>query len=145
MGRNILIVESNNDKYFFQSVIRHLNYDIEVEDPIFADEDYRPMEGLDSKKLTNALKDLKADIQKEDIRLVGIILDIDRESAADRIKFINDCIVKVFPNAELLDRVNKFIALNFDDYHVRLACYFTNVDGQGALEVFFRIFNQPSI
>jgi hypothetical protein len=67
VGRNILIVESNNDKYFFQSVIRHLNYDIEVEDPIFADEDYRPMEGLDSKKLTKVLKDLKADIQKEDI------------------------------------------------------------------------------
>jgi hypothetical protein len=46
VGRNILIVESKNDKYFFQSVIKHLNYDIEVEAPIFLDEDYREMAGL---------------------------------------------------------------------------------------------------
>jgi uncharacterized protein YqgV (UPF0045/DUF77 family) len=134
VGRNILIVESNNDKYFFQSVIKHLNYDIEVEAPIFADEDYRSMEGLDSSKLTKVLKDLKADIQKEDIDRVGIIIDIDLHSEADRIKFINDCLIKVFPEAVPLDRVNQFIDLNFDDYQVQLACYFTNVDGQGELE-----------
>jgi hypothetical protein len=77
VGRSILVVESKNDKYFFQSVIKHLNYNIEIEDPIFLDEDYRDMDGSDSKKLTNALKDLKADIQKEDIERVGIVLDID--------------------------------------------------------------------
>jgi hypothetical protein len=65
--RNILIVESNNDKYFFQSVIKHLDIDLEVAAPIFLDEDYRAMDGSDSTKLINALKDLKADIQKEDI------------------------------------------------------------------------------
>jgi hypothetical protein len=138
VGRNILIVESKNDKYFFQSVIKHLNYDIEIEDPIFLDEDYRDMNGLDSKKLTNALKDLKADIQKEDIERVGIIIDIDRASEAERVKFINDCIVKVFPAAVPLDRVNQFIDLNFEDYQVQLACYFTNVDGQGELETVLR-------
>ncbi len=138
MGRNILIVESKNDKYFFQSVIKHLNYDIEIEDPIFLDEDYRDMDGLDSKKLTNALKDLKADIQKEDIDQVGIILDIDRHSEADRIKFINDYLIKVFPKAIPLDRVNQFIDLNFEDYRVQLACYFTNVDGKGELETVLR-------
>jgi uncharacterized protein YqgV (UPF0045/DUF77 family) len=134
VGRNILIVESNNDKYFFQSVIKHLNYDIEVEAPIFADSDYRPMEGLDSKKLTNALKELKAEIQKEDIERIGIIIDIDRYSENERIEFINSCIVKAFPNAELIDSVNQFIKLNFEDYQLQLACYFTNVDGQGELE-----------
>jgi hypothetical protein len=83
VGRNILIVESKNDKYFFQSVIKYLNCDIEIEAPIFADEDYRPMEGLDPTKLTNALKDLKADIQKEDVERVGIITDIDRQSETE--------------------------------------------------------------
>jgi hypothetical protein len=134
VGRNILIVESNNDKYFFQSVIKHLNYKIEVAAPIFLDEDYRAMAGSDSSKLTSALKDLKADIQKEDIDRIGIILDIDRHSEADRIKLINDCLIKVFPNAVSLDRVNQFIDLNFEDYQIQLACYFTNVDGQGELE-----------
>ncbi len=139
MGRNILIVESNNDKYFFQSVIKHLNYDIEVEAPIFADEDYRPMEGLDSTKLTKVLKDLKADIQKEDIDRVGIIIDIDRYSEPERIEFINDCIGRVFHDAILLDRVNQFTNLNFDDYQIQLACYFTNVDGQGELETVLKV------
>jgi uncharacterized protein YqgV (UPF0045/DUF77 family) len=134
VGRNILIVESKNDKYFFQSVIKHLNYDIEVEDPIFLDEDYREMEGLDPTKLTKVIKDLKADIQKEDIERVGIIIDVDRDSEIDRIKFINECIVKVFPNAIPLDRINQFVELNFEDYQIQLACYFTNVDGQGELE-----------
>ncbi|PSB58575.1 DUF3226 domain-containing protein [Chamaesiphon polymorphus] len=134
MGRNILIVESNNDKYFFQSVIKHMNLDISISAPIFLDEDCRVMDGSDKDKLTKALKDLKADIQKEDIDRVGIILDIDRHSEADRIKFINDYLIKVFPEATPLDRVNQFIELNFDDYQIQLACYFTNVDGKGELE-----------
>ncbi len=134
MGRNILIVESNNDKYFFQSVIKHINIEIEVASPIFLDEDYRSMDGSDSTKLINALKDLKADIQKEDIDRVGIVIDIDLHSEVDRIKFIHDCLIKVFPKAASLDRVNQFVNLNFDDYQIELACYFTNVDGQGELE-----------
>jgi hypothetical protein len=146
VGRNILIVESKNDKYFFQAVIKHLNYDIEVEAPIFLDEDYREMAGLDPTKLTQALKSLKAEIQKEDIERIGIILDIDRHSEAERIKFINDYLIKVFPEAIPLDRVNHFVELNFDDYHVQLACYFTNVDGQGELETVIQsanIANKP--
>jgi hypothetical protein len=138
VGRNILIVESKNDKYFFQSVIKHLNYDLEVEAPIFLDEDYREMAGLDPTKLTQALKSLKAEIQKEDIDRVGIIIDIDRHSETERIQFINDCIGKVFTDTIPLDRVNQFIDLNFEDYNVQLACYFTNVDGQGELETVLR-------
>jgi uncharacterized protein YqgV (UPF0045/DUF77 family) len=134
VGRNILIVESDNDKYFFQSVIKHLNYQIEIAAPIFLDKDCRVMDGSDKDKLIKALKDLKADIQKEDIDRVGIILDIDRASEADRVKFINNYLIKVFPKAVLLDRVNQFIDLNFEDYQVKLACYFTNVDGKGELE-----------
>lgn len=139
MGRNILIVESNNDKYFLQSVIKHLNYDIEVAAPIFLDEDYRAMAGSDSTKLTKALKDLKADIQKEDIERIGVIVDIDRHSESDRIKFINDCLIKVFPKAVPLDRVNQFIDLNFEDCQIQLACYFTNVNGQGELETVLKL------
>ncbi|WP_295615172.1 DUF3226 domain-containing protein [Chamaesiphon sp. GL140_3_metabinner_50] len=145
MGRNILIVESNNDKYFFQSVIKHLDIDLEVAAPVFLDEDYRAMDGSDSTKLINALKDLKADIQKEDIERIGIILDVDRHSEAERIKFINDCIIKVFPKAITLDRANQFTDLNFEAYPIKLACYFTNVNGQGELETVLKVIkNQDS-
>lgn len=130
MGRNILIVESNNDKYFFQSVINHIKSDLEVAAPIFLDEDYKAIDGSDPKKLTNALKDLKADLQKEYIDRVGIILDLDRHSETERIELINTCVIKAFPSAESLDRVSQFINLNFDDRRIQLACYFTNVDGK---------------
>jgi hypothetical protein len=65
VGRNILIVESNNDKYFFQSVINHLNLAIEVESPIFDDEDYVPMGGLNPKLLITSLKSIEAEIKKK--------------------------------------------------------------------------------
>ena len=57
MGRNILIVESKNDKHFFQAIIRKLNLDIEIATPIrVSDEDYLEMNGLNKKKLQDALK-----------------------------------------------------------------------------------------
>jgi hypothetical protein len=97
------------------------------------------MGGSDSTMLTKALKDLKADIQKEDIDRVGIIIDIDRHSEVERIKFINDCIKNAFPKAITLDRVNQFTDLNFEDYPTKLACYFTNVNGQGELETVLKV------
>jgi hypothetical protein len=139
VGRNILIVESNNDKYFFLSVIKHLNCDIEIGSPIFSDGDCRLMRGSDHKKFAMALNDLKADIQKEDIERVGIIIDIDQDSEAERVKSINDYIFKVFPNAAPLYQVNQFIDLNFEDYQVQLACYFINVDGKGELETVLKV------
>lgn len=139
MSRNILIVESKNDKYFFDAIIRYLNYDIEIETPILiSDIDYRPLDGLDAKKLEKALKDLKADIQKGEIEKVGIIIDIDNNSKEARIAFINNCIQRIFPDAPLINNTNEFISLSFDELNIQLACYFTNVDGQGELETLLR-------
>ncbi|TYQ24661.1 hypothetical protein PseudUWO311_18100 [Pseudanabaena sp. UWO311] len=135
MGRNILIVESKNDKHFFQAIIRKLNIDIEITTPIrISDEDYREMDGLNHQKLKAALGNLKASIQKGEIEKVGVIIDIDNCREEDRIKFVNECIQEVFSNSEFLIKVNEFINLNFEDFNIQLACYFTNLDGQGELE-----------
>lgn len=41
MSSNILIVESKNDKCFFQAIINHLNCNIEIASPILiSEEDY---------------------------------------------------------------------------------------------------------
>ncbi|MDX2255674.1 MAG: DUF3226 domain-containing protein [Pseudanabaenaceae cyanobacterium bins.39] len=140
MGKNILIVESKNDKYFFQAIINKLNLDIEVAPPIrISDQDYLEMNGLDHKKLKDALSNLRANIQKGEIEKVGIIIDIDNYQQKTRITFVNECIQEVFPNSELISEVNRFINLNItdssdDSLNVKLACYFTNIDGQGDLE-----------
>lgn len=135
MGSNILIVESKNDKYFLKAIIDYLNCNIDITEPILVEEgDYRPMGGLDSTKLKNALKDLKADIQKGEIENIGIVIDIDNESEESKVAFINNCLHVVFPNSQPLIRTNEFISLTFEDFNIQLACHFTNVDGRGELE-----------
>ncbi|MGM3305446.1 DUF3226 domain-containing protein [Anabaena sp. WFMT] len=140
MSSNIVIVESNNDKYFLQAIIRYLNFNIEVAPPIIiSEDDYKSMNGLNLTKLKDALKDLKADIQKGEIERVGIVIDIDDKGESERINFINECIQEVFPGSPLLAKVKQFINITFDDFNIQLACYFTNVDGQGELETVLKI------
>ncbi len=144
MGSNILIVESKNDQYFFKAIIDYLNYDIAIAPPILlSEEDYRSMNGLALKK---ALKDLKADIEKGEIEKIGIIIDADNHSKEDRITFINKYIQKVFPGSPLLSNTNELINLSFAEFNIQLACYLTNVDGQGELETVLKVIkNRTSI
>ena len=135
MGKNILIVESENDKHFFQAIIRKHNLDIEITAPVrISDEDYREMYGLNHQKLKDALGNLKANIQKGEIEKVGVIIDVDDDREEDKLKFVDECIQQVFSNSESLSKVNEFINLNFEDFSIQLACYFTNLDGKGELE-----------
>lgn len=143
MGRNILIVESENDKHFFQAIICKLNLDIEITTPILiADEDYREMHGLSKEKLKQVLRNLAASIQRGEIEKVGVIIDIDNYQEIERISFVNECMQEVFSNSELISEVNKFINLNIDDLNVQLACYFTNLDGKGELETVLKAIKQ---
>lgn len=139
MSSNILIVESKNDKYFLQAIIRDLNCNIEVAPPILiSEEDYMSMDGLNKTKLTKALKDLNADIQKGEIERVGIVIDIDNDQESDRINFINECVKEAFTEAPLLVGVKEFVNLTVDEINIQLACYFTNVNGQGELETLLK-------
>ncbi|MFM6225075.1 MAG: DUF3226 domain-containing protein [Dolichospermum sp.] len=135
MSSNILIVESKNDQYFLQAIIRYLNFNIEV-DPaiIISEDDYKSMKGLSPQELQIALNALKADIQKGKIDRIGIVIDIDDKQETERINFVNDCIQVVFPETKLLTEINNFVDINFDDCNFQIACYFTNVNGEGELE-----------
>ena len=147
MSSNKLIVESDNDKHFLQAIIRHLNSNIEVASPIMIldDDDYKSMNGLDHKKLKDALNYLKGDIQKGKIERVGIVIDIDNEEESNRIDLVNQSIQEVFPGSSSLTEVKKFINITFDGFDFQLACYFTNVDGKGELETVLKeIKNQNS-
>lgn len=147
MSSNKLIVESDNDKHFLQAIIRHLNSNIEVASPIMIsdDDDYKSMKGLNHKNLKDALNSLKGDIQKGKIERVGIVIDIDNEEESNRINLVNKSIQEVFPGSSSLTEVKKFINITFDEFDFQLACYFTNVDGQGELDTVLKeIKNQNS-
>ncbi|MBD2136430.1 hypothetical protein H6F32_02255 [Anabaena sp. FACHB-1237] len=140
MSSNILIVESKNDQYFLQAIIRYLNFNIEVAPAIMiAEDDYKSMEGLNPKKLKDALNDLKTDIQKGKIEKIGIVIDIDDKQEIERINFVNDCLQAVFPETKLLKEIKNFIDINFDGFNFQIACYFTNVNGEGELETVLKM------
>ncbi len=146
MSSNTLIVESKNDKYFFDAIIQHLNCNIEIAPPILiSDEDYLEMNGLNPQKLVNALEDLKTDIQKGKVDKTGVIIDIDNESEDNRIGFVNDCVQRVFLNSPSLNKTNEFISIDLDGFDIQLACHLTNVNGQGELETVLKeIKSKPS-
>ncbi|MBD2445094.1 hypothetical protein H6G25_18275 [Dolichospermum sp. FACHB-1091] len=145
MSSNILIVESPNDQYFLQAIIRYLNFNIEVAPAIMiSEDDYKSMEGLSPKELKKALDDLKADIQKGKVERIGIVIDIDDKQEIERINFVNDCIQSVFPGTQLLTEINNFVDINFDSFNFQLACYFTNVNGEGELETVLKMIKKEN-
>ncbi|AFZ09344.1 hypothetical protein Osc7112_5081 [Oscillatoria nigro-viridis PCC 7112] len=135
---NIVIVESKNDAIFMQAMVDQLNCDILVEKPIYID-DYERLEGLSETKLITTLKALEADLQKRDIEKIGIIIDIDNYSEAERLEFVNKCIKQVFESAKTLSNTKQFIDICGDNgTKAKLACYFTNVGGKGELETLLK-------
>jgi len=120
-----------------QAMVEKLNYDLQVEPPINI-EDYESLEGLSETKLITTLKALEADLQKRDIEKIGIIIDIDNYSEAERLEFVNECIQQVF-ESETLSSTKQFIDICGDNgTNAKLACYFTNVGGKGELETLLK-------
>jgi hypothetical protein len=135
---NFVIVESKNDRIFMQAMVEKLNYDIQVEKPIYID-DYKSLEGLSETELIKALKNLIRKIDRKDIEKIGIIIDIDNCSEQERLKFVDRCIKQVFDEAESLSSTKQFIDICTDrGTNAKLACYFTNVGGKGELETLLK-------
>ncbi|WP_204102555.1 MULTISPECIES: DUF3226 domain-containing protein [Spirulina sp. CCY15215] len=132
---NILIVESENDKFFLQALVDELKYDIQIEEPICLELEYECLEGLSKTRMIKALKELEADIQKRDIQKIGIVIDIDDFSQEKRLEWLQECLDEVFPQISKLVNTGEFIKLETkSEETIKLACYFTNVDGNGELD-----------
>lgn len=140
---NILIVESENDQYFVQALINHLNLQekVKVDEPISTE--FERLGGIqeDGTNLIIKLNDIKTEIFKKGIEKIGIILDIDKKQEAERIQLVNNSLQNVFgAEIPLLSSVNEFVTIQLDeDLSVNIACYFTNVDGKGELEDLLKV------
>ena len=113
---NLLIVESQNDKFFIQALINDLNIDIKVGDTICIIDEYECLNGIG--ELEKRLIKLKAKVQKEDIKKIGIIFDADDIGIETRTQQIQEKIDIVF--SEVADI----------DFNI----YIMNVSGTGELE-----------
>ncbi|GBC62778.1 hypothetical protein DENIS_3755 [Desulfonema ishimotonii] len=139
---NKLLVESKNDMLFVQALIDYLNLEgIEIDIPICQPDDYECMEGLNASKLEEALTIIKRSLVKERIEKIGIIIDQDSKPAAERLSLVNEAIKNVFETEEEIEDTGKFIKIRDQDDDtsaMELACFLTNVDGEGELETVLR-------
>ncbi|MEA1893155.1 MAG: DUF3226 domain-containing protein [Campylobacterota bacterium] len=116
----MLIVESENDKFFVEALIAHININVEVGNPICTIDEYNCMGGMG--KLKNRLEELKSRLLKGDeINQVGIIFDADKVGVDERIKQIDDIKDSVFASDEL-----------------DLKIFIINIDGNGELETLLK-------
>jgi len=130
--KNVLIVESENDKYFIEALIKYLQIPdntINIAPPICSIDDYECLNGLS--KLKDKLKEIKIDIEKNNIEKIGIIIDADQEGIEKRIELINKTL-KIMDNDLNLTECNNFI--KSEKLDVEIACYIMNINGFGELE-----------
>jgi len=135
---NKLIVESKNDKYFIERLIKHLNIkNIEVDEPICNIDEYRCLDGIgELKKALYEIKDGDAD-------KIGIILDADEVGVKKRLEQINEILknlninIKFTKNNELIHDKNN---------DIKIACHILNIGGKGELEnILYEIKTSDSI
>lgn len=124
---NLIIVESENDKFFLEALITKENFqNIEIGNPVCNVDDYEYLDGIN--KLSLRLNDLKPDKYEK----IGIILDADKEGIDKRIEFINEALKGNLCDDVTLACINKFERSEEQD--IEVACYIMNVDGCGELE-----------
>lgn len=101
------------------------------------------MDGIDSdienpSKLITHLKSIKTEIVKKDISKIGIVFDMDTNSVSERLKMVNNAISHAFfHDHEEQNKIKETISpeiYHISDREIRIACYFTNVEGKGELE-----------
>ena len=132
--KNYLIVESKNDKFFINAFIAHLKLiNIKVSDATICNiDDYECMDGLNHKKLCQAIGHVKDESEKDsEVFNLGIIIDWDNDTSEQRLKLINTAISEVFQNEDKLLAINQFLAVSQD---FNIACYFNGIDEKGELE-----------
>ncbi len=105
---NLLIVESEGDKFFIEALLNEINLKLEIGQPICTINEYECLGGIN--KLEQKLKFVKTRVQKEDIEKIGIVFDADMVGIEQRKEEIKDKVKSVF--GEYNDDVFSIYILN---------------------------------
>ncbi len=128
VSKNILIVESENDKYFMQALIQDIDTgELESLESVCKIDDYECLGGMN--KLEYKLEEIKRSIRKKNISKIGIVFDADQASIETREAQINSIAEKVFSAK--------------DDVEIEI--FILNMRGRGELETVLKeIKSEPS-
>lgn len=115
---NLLIVESENDKFFIEALINYMNLsNIDVAEPLCSIDEFECIGGIGN--LEKKLYELKARVAKDgNIEKIGILIDADNKGKEERINETKELTNSIFSS---------------DDEVEFLYCI-TNVEGYGELE-----------
>lgn len=125
---SLIIVESKNDKFFIEALIKYLNLKVAAEVQSICK--FECLDGITN--LENKFKDIKID----NYEIIGIILDANSEGIDKRIKFINDSLKDISLDVQL-NKINEF--KESKAIGVKFICYIMNVDGKGELETVLKM------
>jgi hypothetical protein len=158
--KNILIVESKNDKAFFEYLLAHLQVITTNTVTIFGLDELSSSRGLSKERLKEALevnlKDLTKGLQVGFVSKVGILVDADEPNKgnvnmlggiAPRLKAISTIIEEVMgqnPNFQQLSVLaTDFFTISFEtdtgeNISIQIGCHLTNIEGRGNLDTLKR-------
>jgi len=117
---NRLIVESENDKFFIEALVKNINITIEVDEPVCSIDEYNCLGGMS--KLENKLVELKGQALKHGINKIGIIFDADDVGIETRTKQVQEKIDLVFEQ----------------EHDIQFKIHILNINGSGELETLLK-------
>ncbi len=130
--KNIILVEGKDDKVFIKALIPSV--------------EIKPIEAIEFgglKTLSTSLDAQKISFLKKPFEKLGIIIDQDDFTKAERLAFVNQAVEKAF--GITLTDTSTFTVADIDGELLQIACYFVNFEGKGELEsLLTRIKTQPS-
>ena len=135
-SNNLLIVESQNDKFFIERLKQEITANFEVDAPICCISEYECLDGLSQTRLEKKLQEIKVDIDKKGLNRIGNLLDADDKGIEKRVQLINDA-VKCIDNQLNISAVNTWYESKLLD--IEISCHILNVDGKGELESLLKI------
>jgi hypothetical protein len=121
--QNIILVEGKDDKAFVEKLMSG----IEAK-PITVE----PLGGLSKEAMLKSLDAQRNAFLKKPYEKLGIIIDQDDFSIADRLALVNECLQAVF--GIQLENVSSFVEVQIENMPLQIACYFINFEGKGELE-----------
>lgn len=134
VSKNLLIVESHNDKFFIERLKTFvIDADFEVSSPVCRIDEYECLNGLSNLKFK--LDEIKSDIEKGYFNKIGIMLDADKAGIQQRVSEINTAIKTITNDLEITESNKWYKSENLD---VEISCHVLNVNGSGELETILK-------
>lgn len=133
VSKNLLIVESHNDKYFIERLKTFAEADFEISSPVCRIDEYECLNGLSNLKLK--LDEIKSDIEKGYFNKVGIMLDADKVGIQQRVDEINMAVKFITNDLEITATNTWYRSEKFD---IEISCHILNVKGYGELETLLK-------